>query len=360
MSAEVPDFTGVERQVVGLSSAAAPRAGWGKSPCGGVYHRPAAKAPRVAFIATHYNLDFSEHYLADHLARRGFGFLGFNTRFCGLEGFFLLKYALQDIGHGVTWLREQGAEVVVLLGNSGGGSLMAAYQADPDLPPADLYISLAAHPGRPEVLTGWMDPAVLDESDPTLTDPALDMYDPANGPPYSAEFIARYRDAQVARNRRITEWAKQELARVREAGVNDRLFAMQRTWADLRFVDAAIDPSDRPTPACYMGDPATANRGVFGIGALNTCRTWLSMWSLDESQCRSAEHLGAIDVPAMVVQATMDSGVFPSDACTIFDGLAATDKTFAEMPGDHYFRGVPGTPRADVATLIADWVQART
>lgn len=359
MNVEAADFNGVDRDVVSLASDSLPRAGWGKSPCGGVYHRPAGTTPRVAFIATHYNLDFSEHYLADHLARRGFGFLAYNTRFNGLEAYFILEYALADIGAGVTWLRENGAEVVVLLGNSGGGSLMAAYQARDTLGHGDLYVSVAAHPGRPEVLTNWMDPAVVDERDATLTDPELDMYDAANGPPYSTQFIARYRSAQVARNRRITEWAKAELVRVKAAGRSDSLFTLSRTWADLRMVDGAIDPSDRPTPACYLGDPAVANRSVLGIGALCTCRSWLSMWSLDESSCRSSEHLGAIDVPALVVQATMDAGVFPSDARTIHDGLASADKQLVEMPGDHYFRGVGGTPRADVADLITEWVGAR-
>lgn len=355
MIAEAPDFSGIEREVVGLGE---PRAGWGRSACGGIYYRPFGAPPRVAFIATHYNLDFSEHYLADHLARRGFGFLAFNTRFCGLEAYFALAPALADIGTGVAWLREHGAEVVVLLGNSGGGSLMAAYQASSDHP-ADLYVSVAAHPGRPEVLTAWMDPSVLDERDPTRTDPALDMYDAANGPPYDAAFAARYRDAQAARNRRITAWAKDELERMRVAGRSDTLFTLQRTWADLRMVDGAIDPSDRATPACYMGDPHLANRSVFGIGALCTCRAWLEMWSLDDSRCSSGEHLGAIGAPSLVIQATMDTGVFPSDAQAIFEALASSDKELHHMPGDHYFRGASGTPRADVADLIAEWVGER-
>ncbi|EUA16122.1 hypothetical protein I553_1097 [Mycobacterium xenopi 4042] len=81
-------------------------------------------------IATHYQIDFSEHYLADYMATRGIGFLGWNTRFRGFESSFLLDHALVDIGVGVRWLREvQGIETVVLLGNSGGGSLMAAYQS---------------------------------------------------------------------------------------------------------------------------------------------------------------------------------------------------------------------------------------
>ncbi|MGH3242265.1 MAG: hypothetical protein ACRDNL_17950 [Spirillospora sp.] len=111
-------------------------------------------------------------------------------------------HALAEIGTGVRWLRERaGARRIVLLGNSGGGSLMAAYQSQAvepnvtpvagmrsvpaieDLPPGDLFVALAAHPGRPEVLTAWMDASVTDETDPLSADPALDPFDPGNGPP---------------------------------------------------------------------------------------------------------------------------------------------------------------------------------
>ena len=343
----------------------------------GAYHSPTGTPePRTAFIAVHYNLDFADHYLGPLLAARGYGFLGWNTRFCGAEHLFRLDRALVDIGHGVRWLRAHGAETVVLVGNSGGGSLMAAYLAQSRrpvirpardatlhdgieaLPGAELYLSVAAHPGRPQVLTNWLDPSVLDERDPTATDPTLDMYDPANGPPYGEEFVNRYRSAQHARNERITEWCRSELERLRESGHRDRLFTVDHTWADLRFVDPTIDPSDRPTPACYRGDPARANRGVDGIGRVNTLRSWLAMWSLAEAQCRSAEYLGQIDAPALVIQATGDSGVFPSDARAIHGGLAGPDKALLELPGDHYFRGVPNG-RDALADVIAAWVTER-
>src|SRR5690606_8751183 len=172
----------ITRTFVSRTSAGAPRAGAGGHPCQGLYHAPKGARPKVALIATHYQIDFSEHYLADYMARRGFGFLGWNTRFRGYEWNFRLDPAAVDIGVGVRWLREEaGVDAVVLLGNSGGGSLMAAYQAqavDPtlsppidhrpvpgvdELPAADGYISLAAHLGRPDVLTAWMDAAVVDE-----------------------------------------------------------------------------------------------------------------------------------------------------------------------------------------------------
>src|SRR4051812_3978142 len=339
-----------EREFVALG----PQMGWGAHACQGFYHRPAdTPAPRVAFIATHYNVDFSEHYLAEPLARRGFGFLGWNTRFRGAESHFVLDRALEDVDAGARWLREHGVEVLVLLGNSGGGSLLAAYEAGSQA--GDLYVSVAAHPGRPDVLTGWMDPAVVDEFDPVATEPALDMYDPANGPPYTPEFLERYREAQRERNRRITAWAEAELEGGRAGGFSDRLFTLQRTWADPRFVDPSLDRSDRPTPACYAGDPARANRGVLGIGTASTLRTWLSMWSLERSACRGAEHYATIEAPALVVQATMDTGVFPSDARTIHDALASVDKRLVELRGDHYFRG----EREPLADLIAGWVEER-
>jgi pimeloyl-ACP methyl ester carboxylesterase len=344
---------GVEREFVGLG----PRMGWGAHACQGAYHRPAGSpAPRTAFIAAHYNVDFSEHYLAEPIAARGFGFLGFNTRFRGLESHFLLEPALEDLDAGMRWLREHGVETVVLLGNSGGGSLLAAYQAVHG--GGDLYLSVAAHPGRPDVLTNWMDPSVLDEFDPVPTDPELDLFNPEHGPPYSEDFVARYREAQQARNRRITAWVEAELERVQAAGFPDRLFTLQRVWADPRMVDPALDPSDRPTPACYAGDPQHANRGVFNIGTLNTLRTWLSMWSLDRSEARGEKHLAGIELPALVVQATMDTGVFPSDARQIHDALASPDKALVELPGDHYFRGVDGA-RDRLADTLAEWVAER-
>ncbi len=366
----------IERELADAEAPELPRTGWGLPLARGTYYRPSGRSPRIAFIVVHYDLDFSRHYLAEPLAERGYGFLGWNTRFCGRETHFLLDRALIDIGLGVDWLLQRGVDVVVLLGNSGGGSLLAAYHAqsrqpvvrpphglDPaagidDLPRCELYVSLAAHPGRPEVLTSWIDPAVISEDDPLATDPELDMYDPRNGPPYSSDFVERYRAAQRARNDRISEWCLRQLERLGSGGYPDRLFTVPRTWADLRFLDPELDPSDRPTPACYRGDPGRANRGIDGIGMVSSLRTWLAMWSLRYSQVETGEALRLIDVPALVIQARGDAGVFPSDAHAIVEGLGTTDKQLVELPGDHYFRG-PGEPRERVADTIARWVSER-
>jgi len=367
---------GVVREFVGLPSPTARRGAAGGHPCQGLYHRAVGRKPKVAMIATHYQIDFSEHYLADYMATRGIGFLGWNTRFRGFESSFLLDHALVDIGVGVSWLRAvQDVETVVLLGNSGGGSLMAAYQSQAmepnivapagmrpaagldDLPPADGYVASAAHPGRPDVLTAWMDGAVVDENDPVATDPDLDIFDERNGPPFQAEFVERYRSAQLARNHAITDWAETELKRVRAAGFSDRPFTVMRTWADPRMVDPTLEPTKRQPNMCYAGVPVRANRSSHGIAAACTLRNWLGMWSLRHAQTRAEPHLARVDCPALVINAEADTGVFPSDAKRIYRALASDDKTQVSIDTDHYFT-TPGA-RSEQADTIAKWIAKR-
>ncbi len=362
---------------IAAPSATAPRNGAGFHPCQGLFFRPSDQPVHTAFIAAHYNVDFSEHYLAPLMAAHGYGFLGWNTRFRGNEGFFLLEHALIDLGVGVRWLKEKaGVENVVILGNSGGGSLMAAYQSQAkgvtmhptpglklpaaldELQAADFYISLCAHQGRPEVITDWFDPAITNEADPMSVNPDLDMYNPDNGPSYSDTFIQRYRHAQVSRNHSITDWCHSELHRIEALGHRDRAFNVYRTWADLRLLDGNIDPSKRIIGRCYAGNPKTANYSPRGIGLTNTLRTWLSMWSLRDSCCRGAEHLARITEPALVIQSDADTGVFPSDAKTIFQQLSSSDKELQMIGGDHYLQE-PKDARADVADLIHGWLQTR-
>ena len=372
MNTAPPDIGKLSREFVGLPSVNQAQAGHGTHPCQGLYWTPKGERPKTAFIATHYNVDYTEHYLAPYLAERGYGFLGWNNRYRGAEDVFNLDNALLDIGVGVDWLKHQAqVDTVIILGNSGGASLMGAYLAeaiDPSsesvrsaggktsrpLIAADAYVSVNSHPGRPDVLTTWLDPSVIDETDPTKRDASIDMFNPENGPPYSPDFQAQYRQAQINRNNRITDWVKTELKRLHEAQIPERIFPLFGVWADLRFMDPAIDPSDRLCPSCYRGDPAVANRLPYNLGRANTLNTWLSMWSLSESKARVHHQLPRINVPALVVQGTHDTGCFPSDAQTIFDALGSEQKELKMVPGAHYFEGA-AEQRHHVADLIADW-----
>ena len=92
---------GLDAQFIGRTSPTAPRIQAGGHPCQGIYWTESGKRPKVAIIATHYNVDFSEHYIAPYFARQGFGFLGWNTRYRGVEDQFLLEHAVLDIGVGM-------------------------------------------------------------------------------------------------------------------------------------------------------------------------------------------------------------------------------------------------------------------
>jgi len=365
-------YAAVQRELVALTSPTSAQAHHGAHPCRGIYHHASGVTPTTALIATHYDADFSEHYLATHIAELGYGFLGWNTRYSGQGHRFILEHALVDIGVGVRWLRDQGVERVVLLGNSGGASLMSAYQSQAvepnvaatpwgdlpdavrDLEPADAFVVLCAHPGRPDVLTAWLDPSVTDESDPLSRDPSLDMFDPDHVPPYATSFVERYRAAQAQRNHRITEWAFRERDRLIASGAMDRTFSVFRTWADPRFLDLTLDPSDRRV-GCYVGDARTANYLGQGLADVCTLRSWLSMWSLSTSQCRAAPHLARIREPTIVIDASEDRGCYPSDALHFYDGLASDDKERTTVASDHYLRR-PTDARAKVAASIVDWL----
>ena len=192
----------IGREFVGLPSPVVGRAGAGGHPCQGVYHTPANQPnPTTAFIATHYNVDFSEHYLADFMAARGFGFLGWNTRFRGNEAYFLLDHALAEIAVGVQLVARAGrradrsarqlgrrlADGRVPLAESASRTIRPGPRPQgrgrgSSLPATDSFVFLAAHPGRPEVLTDWMDPSVVDEADATSVDPDARHVQPGQRP----------------------------------------------------------------------------------------------------------------------------------------------------------------------------------
>ena len=90
-------------------------------------------------------------------------------------------------------------------------------------------------------------------------------------------------------------------------------------------MDGNLDPSNRQVGVCYAGDPKTANYSPGGIGLTNTLRTWLSMWSL-KILIAAGKRIWLESVPSLVIQSDADTGVFPSDAKAIYEGLGAQDK----------------------------------
>ncbi len=72
----------------------------------------------------------------------------------------------------------------------------AAGLSPQDLLPVQGLALCAAHEGRSTLMRNWIDPSLTDEHDGLSCDPALDMYDPRNGPPYGHAFLERFRNAQ--------------------------------------------------------------------------------------------------------------------------------------------------------------------
>jgi pimeloyl-ACP methyl ester carboxylesterase len=326
---------------------------------------------KLAFIVMHPTSNFMNHYLLEPLRARGCATLALNSRYVGNDTMLLMERAIQDLGAGIRFLREEGYERVVLIGNSGGGALAAFYQQQaerltvtttPDgrpfdlrpehLPPADAIALLCAHPGRAHTLTDWLDPSVIDEHDVLACDPELDMYHPARQPPYDRQWLERYRAAQRARNERLTARA---LARLRElegnaAGrpVADEGFIVHRTMADPRFLDMSLDPSDR-IPGTVWGEPQAVNYAPNNIGRFSTLRSFLSQWSWSHTRAKGPECLRDTSVPVLNMEFTADQIVFPSQGA-LWSAAAAGRCT------DYKLRGINHYPQKDPRAVaeIAD------
>lgn len=323
----------------------------------GAFANPAGA--KVAAIVIHPTSNFMGHYLVAPLASRGVATLGLNTRYLGNDAVLLLERAIQDLGAGVKWLRERGFERVLLIGNSGGGALVSFYQAQAeqlsvdatpagdaidlepaDLPPANAIALNAAHLGRSRLMDAWIDPAVINESDPISSDPALDMFNPDNGPAYSSDFLARYRAEQKARNARIEAWARAKLRqlRARPDGPRDMAFIIHRTLADPRCLDPAIDPNDRAPGTTVWGAPFQQNYAANSVGRYTSLTGYLSQWS-QSSRGDGPTNLAQTSVPVLLLEHTADSSVFPVDNDEWASAAAGRIERHALKGGNHYLAG---------------------
>lgn len=385
----------------------------------GLYWTPKANPrPRVAVIAAHPRVDFSQHYAFPALLRAGYACMGANVRTMGNDMTCVHEQIILDVAAYVRWLKEErGVEKVVWLGNSGGGSLGGFYQAQAKageagrlrltpggrptalakavMPTFDAMMITAAHTGQGLIMNEVIDPAVLDEDDPLLSDPALDMYDPANGfrpapqwSRYTPEFVSRFRAAQRARVARIDARARALIARqleaedartdagfealpaARQRAVLQRaafqpVMTVYRTMANLNYVDNTLDPSPRGYGCLLSERPDLMNFQLAGFGRVQTPDAWLSTWSGLSSNANLLKNGHAITEPVIVAHAGRDLDVYPeTHSKAIFNALASTDKTYLDFPERlHYFEPAEGeadnTGALEQMAQLVPWLQSR-
>jgi pimeloyl-ACP methyl ester carboxylesterase len=314
--------------------------------------------------------------LVTALARAGHHVLYCNPRYRGNDTALIMEKCVADLGACLKDARERfGYEQFILGGWSGGGSLSLFYQDQAEnptithtpagdvcdltamaLPRVDGIMLLAAHISRAVTLTEWMDPSITDEAKPFDRDSALNIYDPAcsDQPPYTPDFVARFRAAQLARNRRITAWAKATLAGL---GPNEeRAFCVQGTMADVRWTDPTQDPSDRRPHECYLGVPRIANDGPVGLARFTTLRSWLSQWSYDDTNATGLGNAARITCPVLVINNTADLACTPSHARRLFDAVGHHDKEYRDVAGaDHYYIERPDL-LPEAMGIVSEWV----
>ena len=314
------------------------------------------------------------------LAEAGLHVLCAASRYMKNDSPLIMEKVVYDLGQTIRHAKQElGYCKVILVGWSGGGSLSLFYQGQAERPsithtpagdpydltaagltPADGVIFIAAHLSRAETLTEWLDPSVRDELAPDRRDLALDIYDKAcpDQPSYTKEFIARFRAAQVARNRRITDWALEllETLKKKNDGELERAFVVHRTMCDVRWIDPTVDPNGRKPNWCYLGDPRVVNVGPVGMGRFSTLRSWLSQWSYDKSNAKGPLNAARIrKTPVLQIVNQADDAVPATHNPAIRAALATPDKEYVEIEGGtHYYVGQPEQLKICIDTVV-DW-----
>ena len=139
----------------------------------------------------------------------------------------------------------EGIQRTVLLGHSGGATLMSAYQAVAEngvsifqdehrivkmrdmkkLPKADAVMLLDSNWGNGVMTLVSLEPGITAQTSSRSLKPGFDLFDPKNGfhpegSRYSDEFVANYHKAQEERNNALIAYALERLEQI-EAGAGD-------------------------------------------------------------------------------------------------------------------------------------------
>ena len=208
----------------------------------GVLYEPVTpvEKSKIAILVMHSNENYLTFSAGGELASRGYTVLCANV----VDPDSSQDSKILNAKLGVEYLRSlSGVEKVVLLGHSGGATLMTSYQAlaengveifqgeekiikasdDLDgLPAADGIMLLDSNWGNGAMPLFSLDPAVINEDSGQELDPSLNLFNPDNGftaggSTYGDEFVSRFFEGQRARSNRLIQSALERLEAI-EAG----------------------------------------------------------------------------------------------------------------------------------------------
>ncbi len=198
-----------------------------------MYYSPVHKnkVSHIGVILMHCDQNYMALNMGLQLAAHGYQVLACDSEFGEIENKFkILNKAMKFLRKNV------GAEKVILMGHSGGATLMTAYQSiaengahiyqgpeklyrttiEEELIPADGLMLIDANYGNGPMTLLSLDPAVIEEGNGMKLDPEFDIFDSKNGydpqgAHYSPSFIKKYFKAQAARNEKLINKALDRL-----------------------------------------------------------------------------------------------------------------------------------------------------
>lgn len=290
----------------------------------GIFYEPTEPGERskIGIVILHADADYSTWNICGELAKRGYRTLGSAVSDRASD----LDKKLLDIKRCVEFLRlYPGIEKVVLMGHSGGATLMTAYQRiaengvasvqgddmlykctlKEELPAADGVMTLDSNWGNGAMTLFSIDPAILSDACGTKQDPKYNYFTKESGyagndTKYTKEFIAMYCKAQAKRNNEIIRNALDRLAALEAhegnyiddepfviAGANqihpcNRLFPQDphllgHTKAPHDLIHADGNITNGIIPSIRNSHIDRSPSAIFGLGSvMGTVRTYLS------------------------------------------------------------------------------------
>lgn len=332
----------------------------------------------TVLVYCHPSANFVGHYALTPTAALGVDAVGAVTRYAGNDTQVILENCVADLGSLISHLRDnEGYRRVVLVGNSGGGGLAAFYQSQAEkptitdapagggtdlttvvLPPVDDCVMLNAHAGRAELLQEWLDPAIIDENDPFHRDPELDLFTD-RALPLDRGWVATYRQAQATRMDRTQHGQKISSVNSTTATATPCPTCPSASTAPAPTRGSSTPPSTPPTanPEHSGENPKSANLRPVTLGSVSSLRSWLSQWSVTDTNGHGPTCLDHVSVPVFVAYATADKGCFPSMAAALHDAVRHPHKRLRAAPGaGHYFEG-PQHLLTDTLMAVVDWLR---